>query len=151
MFILSCRGKPRRATAGPRIVLSAPRDDRRRAGAAPARRMVAARLAPQLCGAQQAASSGDVGGRPRLLRRQEDAAEASGLAPTEFKKRLRTGDVPANYGDDSKRPKSFDAEVLRLWALSGYPGNFDRERPAEWIAWLYEQHGMTPAGLPLAK
>ena len=70
--------------------------------------------------ANGAASGGGDAGRSRLLRTQKDAAEASGLALTEFKRRLMEGDVPADYEGDSRTPKSYDSEVLRLWALLGY-------------------------------
>jgi len=82
-----------------------------------------------------------------LLRRQEDAAKACGLALTEFKKRLRRGEVPAIYEDGT--PQSYDADTLRLWALSQYPP-FDRSDPAAWMVWLYSTFGLNVLGGRLA-
>jgi hypothetical protein len=113
---------------------------------APLAAMVADRVGRDLLAAESGAAHDPL---PRLLRTQEEAARASGLAETEFKKRLREGSAPANYTGASKRPSSYDSQVLRLWALHAYPP-FDRERPAEWITWLYAQFGMTPAGTRLS-
>jgi hypothetical protein len=114
---------------------------------APLAAMVVAELRRHLSGMQSAASG--VGDRPHeLLRTQEQAAKASGLALTEFKRRLALGEVPANYEDGKRR--SYDPDVLRRWAAVGYVP-FDRDDPVNWTIWLYREFGMTPAGRPLAE
>lgn len=62
---------------------------------------------------------------------------------TKFKEQLKLGNVPANYLNG--RAVSFDAEVLRLWAMVDYEP-FDRDHRAAWLTWLYSQFNMTVAG-----
>jgi len=80
---------------------------------------------------------------PRLLSARDEAAEACGMGLTKFKEQLKLGNVPANYLNG--RAVSFDAEVLRLWAMVDYEP-FDRDHRAAWLTWLYSQFEMTVAG-----